>query len=47
MDSKAQRVFFPKDTKKLCVWHTESGGFYHFTLVSHFQAVIPNMGGAG
>ncbi len=36
MDSKAQRVFFPK-TPKLCVWHTEVRRCYHFKLVSHFQ----------
>ncbi len=36
MDSKAQRVFFPK-TPKLCVWHTEVRSCYHFKLVSHFQ----------
>ncbi len=36
MDSKAQRVFFPK-TPKLCVWHTEVRNCYHFKLVSHFQ----------
>ncbi len=32
MDSKAQRVFFPK-TPKLCVWHTEVRSCYHFKLV--------------
>ncbi len=36
MDSKAQRVFFPK-TPKMCVWHTEVRNCYHFKLVSHFQ----------
>ncbi len=36
MDSKGQRVFFPK-TPQLCVWHTEVRNCYHFKLVSHFQ----------
>ncbi len=40
MDSKAQRVFFPK-TPKLCVWHTEVRSCYHFKLVSHFQLWFP------
>ncbi len=39
MDSKAQRVFFPK-TPQLCVWHTEVRSCYHFKLVSHFQFPI-------
>ncbi len=38
MDSKAQRVFFPK-TPKLCVWHTEVRNCSHFKLVSHFHLV--------
>ncbi len=36
MDSKGQRVFFPK-TPQLCVWHTEVRNCYHFKLVSHFS----------
>ncbi len=43
MDSKAQRVFFPK-TPKLCVWHTEVRRCYHFKLVSHFQLWFPIWG---
>ncbi len=43
MDSKAQRVFFPK-TPKLCVWHTEVRNCYHFKLVSHFQLWFPIWG---
>ncbi len=43
MDSKAQRVFFPK-TPKLCVWHTEVRSCYHFKLVSHFQLWFPIWG---
>ncbi len=43
MDSKAQRVFFPK-TPQLCVWHTEVRRCYHFKLVSHFQLWFPIWG---
>ncbi len=43
MDSKAQRVVFPK-TPKLCVWHTEVRNCYHFKLVSHFQLWFPIWG---
>ncbi len=43
MNSKAQRVFFPK-TPKLCVWHTEVRSCYHFKLVSHFQLWFPIWG---
>ncbi len=43
MDSKVQRVFFPK-TPKLCVWHTEVRNCYHFKLVSHFQLWFPIWG---
>ncbi len=43
MDSKAQRVFFPK-IHKLCVWHTEVRNCYHFKLVSHFQLWFPIWG---
>ncbi len=43
MDSKAQRVFFPK-TPILCVWHTEVRSCYHFKLVSHFQLWFPIWG---
>ncbi len=43
MDSKAQRVFFPK-TPKLCVWHTEVRNCCHFKLVSHFQLWFPIWG---
>ncbi len=43
MDSKAQRVFFPK-IPKLCVWHTEVRNCYHFKLVSHFQLWFPIWG---
>ncbi len=43
MDSKAQRVFFPK-TPKLCVWHTEVRSCYHLKLVSHFQLWFPIWG---
>ncbi len=47
MDSKGQRVFFPK-TPKLCVWHTEVRSCYHFkgavcrilTLLKHKNTVI-------
>ncbi len=41
MDSKGQRVFFPK-TPKLCVWQVRS--CYHFKLVSHFQLWFPIWG---
>ncbi len=43
MDSKGQRVFFPK-TPQLCVWHTEVRRCYHFKLVSHFQLWFPIWG---
>ncbi len=43
MDSKGQRVFFPK-TLQLCVWHTEVRRCYHFKLVSHFQLWFPIWG---
>ncbi len=43
LDSKAQRVFFPK-TQQLCVWHTEVRNCYHFKLVSHFQLWFPIWG---
>ncbi len=43
MDSKAQRVFFPK-TPQLCVWHIEVRNCYHFKLVSHFQLWFPIWG---
>ncbi len=43
MDSKGQRVFFPK-TPQLCVWHTEVRNCYHFKLVSHFQLWFPIWG---
>ncbi len=43
MDSKGQRVFFPK-TPQLCVWHTEVRNCYHFKLVSHFQLRFPIWG---
>ncbi len=43
MDSKGQRVFFPK-TPQLCVWHTEVRSCYHFKLVSHFQLWFPIWG---
>ncbi len=43
MDSKGQRVFFPK-TPQLCMWHTEVRSCYHFKLVSHFQLWFPIWG---
>ncbi len=43
MDSKGQRVFFPK-TPQLCVWHTEVRRCYHFKLVSLFQLWFPIWG---
>ncbi len=46
MDSKSQRVFFPK-TPKLCVSHTEVSTCYNFKFGMSFSTVSHKIGNAG